>query len=78
MSAQAGVRRVPWRSRQERVGDPRIDWEPINGANGGLELGEIRRYVAVAESGRWAVVAYGHPPDPPRCRARSARATPTG
>ena len=25
-----------------------------------------------------AVVAYGHPPDPPRCRARSARATLTG
>ena len=35
MSAQAGVRRVPWRSRQERVGDPSIDWELINGAKGG-------------------------------------------
>ncbi len=35
MSAQAGVRRVPWRSRQERVGDPSIDWELINRAKGG-------------------------------------------
>jgi len=35
MSAQAGVRRVPWRSRHERTGDPSIDRELINGAKGG-------------------------------------------
>ena len=35
MSAQAGVRRVPWRSRRERTGDSSIDWELMNGAKGG-------------------------------------------
>ncbi len=38
MSAQAGVRRVPWRSRHGRTGDPSIDRELINGAKGGLDL----------------------------------------
>ena len=34
-STQAGVRRVPCRSRRERTGDPPIGWELINGAKGG-------------------------------------------
>ena len=36
-STQAGVRRVPWRSRRNRARDPSIVWELFNGAKGGLD-----------------------------------------
>ena len=32
-----GVRRVPWPSRRDRTIDSSIDWEHMNGANGGTQ-----------------------------------------